>query len=286
MKKIFIILALLLTVNSVQAHPRHYNYGYGYSGCSNCVYLLKSDFYQKTQTLPDCEDHSILIDTTINYYSNGAKRTYSTYSVVDNKKETIILSDYLDIKHVLVNNKHYFLAKNGREYKILNGKGHVIGSRQYSTMKEIAPNRFLVSINKLYGIIDINENIIAPIKYKSIEQLNKNLFMTKLNGYYGLIDSSNNVFLKNEYDKIKPLYDTYVAKRKNKYALVDFNGNKILDCEYDKIKKLGEYIIIKKGRKYGVLDSQGKAITHNDYKKVKLERNQLLLYKDGHWESI
>ena len=176
-KKIFIILALLLTVNSVQAHPRHYNYGYGYSGCSNCVYLLKSDFYQKTQTLPDCEDHSILIDTTINYYSNGAKRTYSTYSVVDNKKETIILSDYLDIKHVLVNNKHYFLAKNGREYKILNGKGHVIGSRQYSTMKEIAPNRFLVSINKLYVIIDINENIIAPIKYKSIEQLNKNLFM-------------------------------------------------------------------------------------------------------------
>ena len=169
MKKIFIILALLLTVNSVQAHPRHYNYGYGYSGCSNCVYLLKSDFYQKTQTLPDCEDHSILIDTTINYYSNGAKRTYSTYSVVDNKKETIILSDYLDIKHVLVNNKHYFLAKNGREYKILNGKGAVrvhgggfAGTIQAFVPKEVEAE-YISQMNNIFDEGSCHKLRIRPV---------------------------------------------------------------------------------------------------------------------------
>ncbi len=284
MKKILVILSLWIISNSsvVLAHPYHYHGG----SCSSCAtYIVRSDYYQKEQNFKNCNEHILLVDTTVNFYSNGSRRVFNSYSVL-NKDGTILISDCYDIKHVLHNGKHYFLAKQGKYYNILTSEGERSAKRQYSKMKEIMPNKILVKVNKSYGIIDIEENVIVPIKYKEFEQLSTNLFKTKLNGYFGLVDSSNNVFLKNEYDKIKSLYETYIIKKEGKFGLVDIKGNIILEATCDKIKKMGEYIIVKKDKNYGVFDSSGKQLSEIEYKKVKLNRNQLKLFKNKTWEEI
>ena len=287
MKKISCLIALsfIISANCVLAHPHHYNRGYYnhsphyyHSGCSsNCVYIIKSDNFQEEQVFKNCSKHTLLVDGVTNYYSNGAVRTYYSYTVL-NQDKTPLITNCSDIKHLVHNKKHYFLAKQNKYYKIIDDKGFELTKRKYTSMKEIAQNKLLVKVDKKYGIIDIFENIIVPIKYQKFEQLSSNLFKTKLNGYWGLVNSSGNILLKNEFDNIKLLYDTYIAKRANKYYLLDLNGETILS-EVDKIKKLGEYILIKKDKKYGIFDFQGKQLSEIKYKKIKLERNELKYYQ-------
>lgn len=154
-------------------------------------------------------------------------------------------------------------------------------------MKEIAPNKLLVKLDKKYGIIDLKENVVTPIKYKKFEQVGQNLFITQLNGYYGMCDNSNNTFIKNENDSIKQLYETYLIKKMEKSGLADKNGKIILPVEYDKIKKLGEYILVEKDNKYGVLNSTGTIIAEPIYKDIRLNRNTLegKLVKGG-WTNL
>lgn len=289
MKKLSILFALsFLIPMSAFAHPYHYDYydhhNYYHSGCSNCVYVIRSDNFQEEQEFKNCVEHSLLVDITTNYYSNGTRRTYYSYTVL-NKDKTPLISDCSDVKHIINNKEHFFLVKKGKFYKIVNNKGLEVSKRKYLKMKEIAPNKLLVNVDKKYGIISIDESIIVPIKYQKFEQLNSNLFMTRLNGYWGLIDNSNNILLKNEFDKIEMLYDTYMAKKADKYALLDINGKIILN-DLDKIKKLGEYIIVKKDDKYGVFDSSGKSLSEIKYKKIKLERNTLKVYENKSWNEL
>lgn len=283
MKKISILLALsfLISTSSTFAHPHHYHhphhYPYYHSGCSsNCVYLVRSDNFEEEQAFKNCSKHTLLTQGTTNYYSNGAVRTYYSYTIL-NQDKTPLISDCSDVKHIVQDKKHYFLVKQNKYYKIINDEGFELTKRKYLKMNEIAPNKILVSVDKKYGVIDIFENVIVPIKYQKFEQLSSNLFKTKLNGYWGLVDNSNNILLKNEFDKIELLYDTYIAKKGDKYTFLDLAGKTIL-TDLDKIKKMGEYILVKKDKLYGVFDSMGNQKTEIKYSKIKLERNNLKVY--------
>lgn len=291
MKKLIFILTLTLLISTtiVEAKPtgkpNRSNYHHHHSSSSS-NYIIKSDYIRDEHNFANCDEHSVIKETTINYYSNGNKRAYSYYTILNNDK-TVLESDCTDVKHTIYENKHYIIYKKGKYYRIIDGEGNVISMRNYTKLQELTPNRFLAKINKKYGIIDLNENIIVPIKYKSIEQVQKDLFITNLNGYYGMMDSSNNIFIKNDYDKITSLYDTYILKRIGNYGLADKNAKIIYVPKYDKIKALGEYILIKKDNKYGVLDANGNKITEIKYKKIKLDRNILKgKNKLNIWEEI
>ena len=284
MKKSFIFLVLLFGVsiiNPAEAHPRYYH-----GSCSSCVYVVRSDYSQQEQSFNGCKDHYLLTERTVNFYSNGTRRVFYNH-IVYNADGSVFLDNCTDIKHIIHNKTHYFLARRNGIYSIITGDGDLISKRRYTYMYEASPNRLLVRVDKKYGIIDLKDDIIVPIKYKKFEQLEANLFMTKLNGYWGMIDASNNQILKNEYDKIKPLYDTYMLKKEGKYGLADINGKMILPACNDSIKKLGEYIVVKNDKNYYVYDASGKKISDLAYKKVRLERNTLEGYLKGEkWVEI
>lgn len=257
-----------------------------YSRCSsNYQYLTHKDFSQKEIKFTDCDKHSLLKETTVYFYSNGTRRTY-TKNTLQNIDGSIIATDFSKINHHIYENKHYFSFYKNKKYQIIDEKGRPVTVKKYTKMNEIAPNKFIVKAYKNYGIIDILENTVVPIKYKEFEQIGQNLFLTQLNGYYGLVDSSNNVLLSNVYDKITPLYETLLLKKQDKYGLTDKNGQLILAPQYESIKKLGEYIIIKKNKKYGLLDLYGNSLTDIEYDKIKLDRNTPIALKNRKWSTI
>ena len=237
-------------------------------------YLTHKYYYQNELYFPGCDKHSMLEEKTIYYYSNGSRYVYTNYTVY-NSDGSILITDCSRIKHIIHQNRHYFIVYKGKGYKIIDENGNILTGKNYKKMEEIAPNRLLVKFNKKYGVIDINENIIIPIKYKEFKQVGYDLYQTKLNGYWGLMNSSNYIFAKNKYDKIKPLQETFILKQEDKYGLANTQGQIIFDTELDKIKSLGEYILIKKDKKYGLLDSTGKEILPIEYKKIELERNSI-----------
>ena len=178
------------------------------------------------------------------FYSDGTKHSYTRYTI-KNKDGSILAEDCNSVKHVIHDKKHYFLFRKNKKSQIMDADGNIISSRNYKTLKEIAPNRILTCIDKKYGVINLSEEIITPIKYKSFEQVGKDLYLTKLNGYYGLMDCNNNTFVKNEYDSIKRKYDIFILKKEDKYGLANKEGQIIFAPKYNKIKVLGEYILIK-----------------------------------------
>lgn len=262
-------------------HHRYYNYHY--HGSSH--YVVHKDYFEDEIKLTDCEKHSLIAQTTIYYYSDGTRRSYTNYSIL-NSDGTVLASNCREVKHTIYNKQHYFLIKQDGSFKIINDKGVQISKRKYTKMKEIYPNKILVRADKKYGIIDLADNVIVPIKYNLIEQIAGDLFITKLNGYYGMINSLNKIYLKNEFDKIKPLYDTYLIKKKGKFGLLDLDGNVILNCDCDSIKKLGEYILVKKDKYYQAFSSQGTLVNQEKYKKIKLERNNLMGKINGKWQAL
>ena len=87
----------------VVAHPRYHSPHHYHSGCSsNCVYVVRSDNFQEEQGFKDCSKHTLLVDGITNYYSNGAVRTYYSYTVL-NEDKTPLISNCSDIKHITHN---------------------------------------------------------------------------------------------------------------------------------------------------------------------------------------
>ena len=116
MKKIsyLLVLSFLISASNVLAHPHHYNHGhynrppyYHHSGCSSsCVYVVRSETFQEEQAFKNCSKHTLLVDGITNYYSNGAVKTYYTYTVL-NEDKTPLISDCSDVKHLVYDKKHY-----------------------------------------------------------------------------------------------------------------------------------------------------------------------------------
>lgn len=252
---------------------------------SSCVYLVGKDFTQSEEKFLNCNKHFVVRDITTYLYSNGTRRTQESATIY-NLDGSVLESNCSNVEHHTNNDLHYFSFYKGKKYQIMDEHGVIYTIKNYKKMKEIAPDKFLVKLDKLYGVIDYHENTIIPIKYKSFEQIGQDLYLTKLNGYFGMINSSNKILIKNEYDKIKPLYETYVLKRKNQYGLTDKNGKIILPPIYEKIKKCGEYIIVQKGNFYGVFDTTGQQITDFKYYDIRLERNTLQGKLKKQWINI
>ena len=275
-KKCFVLLlfSIFLCSNSIV-----------YAHCHNHVYLVHKDFYQEEQNFHNCDKHYVLTETTVCYYSNGSRRTY-TNSTIFNKDGSIVATNCRDVKHLIFNKKHYFTFYKNKKYNILDESGVITSVKNYKKMEEIAPNKLLVKLDKKYGIIDLKENKIVPIKYKKFEKIGDDLYLTKLNGFWGILNSSNKTILRNQYDKITPIYECFKIKRKDKYGLIDSKGNIIINAKCDSIKKIGEYIIVKLEGKFGVYDSVGNKISECIYRKIRLERNILEGKLGKIWEEI
>ena len=200
MKKFVLLCCMLVTVSSVDvfAHSHHRYYG---SSCSSCVYVVRSDYFENDSKFENCDSHYLNTKTTVNYYSNGTKRTFSSYTIF-NDDGTVLVADCTAVKHILYDGEHYFILRKGGYYKVVNAKAQDLTVRKYKSMKQLEPNALLVSLKKRYGVIKLDETTIIPLKYKSFEHLTKNLYLTKLNGYYGIIDRDFNILLRNEFDKI------------------------------------------------------------------------------------
>lgn len=277
MKKliIYFIVTMFYTTMSVQAHCHHSH-----------NYVTHTNYFQEELHFANCNKHSLLNETTVYYYANGTRNSYTT-STIYNNDGTILESGCYNVRHLIYNNKHYFTFYKNKKYQIIDENANYLSVKNYKYMKEIAPNKLLVKLDKKYGVIDFNEKIIIPIKYKKFEQVEQNLFITQLNGYYGMCNNANNIIIKNENDTIKPLYETYLLKKMGNYGLTDKNGKIILPVEYNKIKKLGEYILIEKNNKFGVLDSTGEIIAKPIYKEIRLNRNILEgKINKGYWINL
>jgi hypothetical protein len=266
-------------------HKSKHGGHYYSSSTSTAVYLVSREVVPNVHTFKDCVEHSATSETVISHYSNGTTNSYTYYTVFD-AKGNVIASNCTDVQHIIYDNVHYLLLKNGGKYGIYSHDGFLISNRNYTTMYEIAPNRLLVRANKMYGVIDLLENTIVPIKYKEFKNVGKDLYITKLNGYYGMVNSSNYNFFPPEYDKISQLYDTFVLKKFGKYGLADAYGNLILEPIYDKIKKQKEFIVVKKDKKWGVLDSSGRMLSEIGYEKIRINRNHLEGKINGMWIEI
>lgn len=292
MKKIVVYLLILFCSVSLCAnakhncsskcahHGAHHNAQHhsSSSGSSTPVYLVKSEHSTSEQKFPNCEKHYVVVETTMNYFSDGTKRVI-TNNTIYNKDGSVVVSDCSYVNHILYNNNHYFIiAKNRGGYSIIDSAGNAVTKKSYSKIEEINENRFLVKYDKKYGIIDIKEKIIVPIKYQKFNQISKGVYITKLNGYYGIINTDNKILVKNDCERIKQLHDTVLIKRYGKFGLVNLEGQVIYNAEYDKIKKMDEYIVIKKDKAMRLLDAKGKEIINQDFKKFKFERNTLYGY--------
>ena len=266
-------------------HSHHNNCHHSSGGNSTPVYLVNKEVKQEEVKFQDCNEHYAIQVTTTDLFSDGSKRIY-TNNTVYNTDGSVLISDCSSVKHIIYENKHYFIVYKQKGYQILDNNAKAITVRKYSKMQELSSNRFLVKYNKHYGIIDLHEQTIVPVKYKKLERISYDRFITKLNGYHGIIDINNNIILDNDCDKIKPILDTYVVKRYDKYGLYDINANKILDIENDKISKLGDYILVKKNNRYMIYDYSGKSVNENKYKKVRLKRNHLYGTRSEREEQI
>ena len=299
MKKIFLCCLIALSVCTVSygacTHhggcarnhaPYHGNRPcHSSSGGSNQVYVVGQNFSKTEQKFPNCTKHYMVVETVTYHYSDGSRRSVSNCTVYNNDG-TVLVEGCSSAKHILYENKHFFIICKGGCY-LIDDNGNRITQKTYSSIREFKPNRLIVKRDKRYGIIDLKENIIVPLKYQKFITEGNGIFITKLNGYWGIVDSENNILVKNDCEKIKSILDTILIKRYNKYGLADLNGKIIYDVKYDKIKKLGEYILVRDGKKWFALDSDGERLNDFSYKKIKLERNTIYgLCDDKEWVEI
>ena len=278
MKKIIVFTFFCIFFNlDVTAEAHH---------CHSHYYVTYKDYFKEEQVFNNCDKHFVLKETSVYYYSNGTRRSY-TYSTIINNDGSVLESGCSDVKHIIYKNKHYFTFYKNKKYQILDENGNYISIKKYKKMQEISPNRLLVKLDKKFGIIDLNASVITPIKYEKFEQISENVFLTKLNGYWGVIDSNNNILLKNENDKVTSLHDVFLLKKQDKYGIVNKNGEIILQTDFDEIKKLKEYILVKKCGKDGVLDSSGKILAEPIYKKIRVHINNLEgIVTKKYWEAL
>ena len=278
MKKIIFLTFFCIFLNFNIAAEAHH--------CHSHYYVTYKDYFQEEQNFNNCDRHFVVKETSIYYYSNGTRRSY-TNSTIFNKDGSILESGCSDVKHIIYKNRHYFTFYKNKKYQIIDESGNYISIKKYKKMQEISQNRLLVKLDKKYGIIDLNENIIVPIKYDKFEQISDITFLTKLNGYWGILDINNNLLIKNEHDKISKLYDVFLVEKQNKYGIVNKFGEIILPVEFDKIKKLKEYILIEKDGKNGVLSPSGEIIAEPIYKKIRLNRNNLEgIVTKNEWKAL
>ncbi len=293
MKKILLccclvfVLSSMINVSYARSYHGHHS-GHYYSSRSssgNNIYVVSRDYTKTEQKFPNCNTHYMTVETVTFHYSDGSRRRFNNCTVY-NSDGIVIESGCSSVKHILFENKHYFIICKGNCY-LTDGEGNKISKRTYSWINEIKPNRLIVKYNKKYGIIDLKDNVIVPIKYQKFIIDGNGIFITKLNGYWGILDSENNILVENDCDKIKSLHDTILIKRYHKYGLTDLDGKTIFDIKYDKIKKLGEYILVRENNRYFVLNSDGERINDFVYKKIKLKRNSLYgLSENGIWTKI
>ena len=284
---LFLLFGLIVPV--ANAH-HYYGHGHCYRGgyySSGSIYLIRSDYREDKSTFGDCDEYYLITKTTTNYYSNGSRRTYSSYNIINSKNSSVLIADCSFVQHFLEGGNHYFIVKQGSFYQIIDELGNVLTNREYKLVKRLGENRFLVKLNKLYGVINLQDEIVVPIKYKKFDEIGRGLFITNLNSYYGITSFDNVTLVRNEYDKISRMHEVYLLKYKGEYGLCDVFGRIILPADNDSIKKLGEYIVVKKDKKYSVYDQFGKQIGEESYRKVKLERNTLKVMPNGaDWQEL
>ena len=148
MKKIFITVFLLMVFttsayarccshcNSARCHTGSCYHHSSYHSGSNSVYIIRRDFQQDKSPFLNCKNHSLLTETVIYHYSDGSRRSYKKYSIL-NADGSVFEADCTSVKHIVHNKTHYFLIKKNKQYKIMTEDGKQVSKRNYTLMNEI-----------------------------------------------------------------------------------------------------------------------------------------------------
>lgn len=182
---------------------------------------------------------------------------------------TIIILILIAIASVVTYN---IVTENGKNYEI----GQV---KQY--------NYFTLKQNDLYGVIDRKGNIVITPEYSEIKIPNpeKGVFICYQGSNTKILNERKEEILT-QYNDVQPIrlkniasdlmYEKTVLKygKDGKYGLISFDGKEITDPVYDEIDSLpykeGE-LLVKQDGKYGVINIKGNKLVAIEYDEIAVD---------------
>ena len=149
---------------------------------------------------------------------------------------------------------------------------NLISTLQFSDLKGITRNGFVVELNKKWGVINESGAFIIEPKYDNFESAfgNENYLVSK-DGLSGIIDLEEKIIFPLKYEKLKKVgysdIDGYIVKSGNQYGYINLNTGGIIEPEYDQIRQSfgveggsGGFLLSKKNGKSGLIFMTGELI--------------------------
>ena len=262
MKRFILLFLTVLTLNANFTLPA---LAHGTSNCNCHNYNHCNSYYYPSNfvisevvnnfdiPVKDCNEHKIVQETTVIYYSNSSPNIWNKYSAYD-IYGNLIIDNCAAIEHVVYNNKCYFIIKfYDNKILAINSKTAIISSNnnfivnnKYNLLYRCDNNRYIVKLNGKYGMIDIEENTIIPIIYSSIDKLSHEIYRVKIDNMYGIINSNGGIILDSQYDAIKPLGNNYYQIKQNKkWGIISNKGEILAPAIYNDVKILNNILYVK-----------------------------------------
>lgn len=192
---------------------------------------------------------------------------------------------------------NYFILKQNDVYGVMDKKGNIVITPEYSQVKIPNPERaiFVCYQGDKSKVLNENKeeiltqyNDVQPIRLKNIASdlmYEKTVLRYAKNRKYGLISLEGKEISKPIYDEIDSLpykEGELLVKQDEKYGVINIKGNKLVDVEYDSIavdeyytdenryQYAGYIVSIKteEGYRYGYLNNKGKEILKTEYNEV------------------
>lgn len=192
---------------------------------------------------------------------------------------------------------NYFIVKQNNIYGVMDKKGNIIITPEYSEVKIPNPEKaiFVCYQGDKSKVLNENKeeiltqyNDVQPIRLKNIASdlmYEKKVLKYAKDGKYGLISFEGKEIARPIYDEIDSLSykeGELLVKQDEKYGVINIKGNKLVDVEYDTIAvdeyytdenryQYAGYIVsirTEAGYRYGYLNNKGKEILKTEYNEI------------------
>lgn len=237
---------------------------------------------------------------TIKQYNYFVLKQNDKYGVIDKKGNTIIDSNFNDIK-IPNPEQAIFICYEGDNVKILNERKEEI-FKEYENIEPIRLKNISSDLmyektvlkyrkDSKYGLINFAGNKITEPAYEEIDSLpyKEGELLVKKDGKYGVINIKGNSLVENKYDTIA--VDGYYTDEdgyKNAGYIVSvttpegyrygyIKGKLIVNSEYNELTRITElkdnnniYLLCAKNGQYGI-NKNGKDIVSNEYQSIRYD---------------
>lgn len=218
--------------------------------------------------------------------------------LINKEKEVVLEKGFDDIKQILQSEEGIiYTSKN--KYGVMDLKGETIIPSEYEEIKEAKDSIFIAKKDGKYGVIDKDKNERIEFKYSKItynkqadiyfaedENYNTNVFDSgfnnKLSGIVSEINTDKGYMklrIDNEYKYYNFKFEEkenkdvltsntlFLNKKDNKYGFINSKGEVVVDYIYDDATEQNEcgYAAVKKDGLWGSIDINGKTIIDPKY---------------------